>query len=417
MIKQKILIVEDDEISAGILSDYLKLHHFEVDLAHNGRDGLALYKQNSYVLIITDIFMPEMTGVELIQKIRDIDGNIPIIVQSSNKAPEEIIEIMKYGVYDYFLKPFKQTELLRKIANAIESSIVEKASRDQKDVRIQQIETEIDWYRYKERNKSTDNNHSKRFLHKKLFENLYRIFIQGAGIGAISSLIDILNSMPEDENGNKLLDSDLLNMLITNNEVVKRSFNQINKINMMIDSQVEITKISAFEAASLFLEIRENFRDLAKLKNQDLFISTPSSDFKNKFIMVSKELLKEAYEELITNAFKFSEENSFITVLFYIQNQSFTTSVINKPFHVEKEKSFTLEQYNLVFEPFFRNYNFVDERYNTLDYGLGLTMVDIIAEKMNGRIHITKLKDHTFVSKSKQSEEKIEFILDLPIVS
>ncbi|MCB1143614.1 MAG: ATP-binding protein, partial [Leptospiraceae bacterium] len=215
----------------------------------------------------------------------------------------------------------------------------------------------------------------------------------------------------------KLLDSDLLNMLITNNEVVKRSFNQINKINMMIDSQVEISKISAFEAASLFLEIRENFRDLAKLKNQDLFISTPSSDFKNKFIMVSKELLKEAYEELITNAFKFSEENSFITVLFYIQNQSFTTSVINKPFHVEKEKSFTLEQYNLVFEPFFRNYNFVDERYNTLDYGLGLTMVDIIAEKMNGRIHITKLKDHTFVSKSKQSEEKIEFILDLPIVS
>ncbi|MCB1144160.1 MAG: response regulator, partial [Leptospiraceae bacterium] len=110
MIKQKILIVEDDEISAGILSDYLKLHHYEVDLAHNGKDGLTLYKQNSYVLIITDIFMPEMTGVELIQKIRDIDGNIPIIVQSSNKAPEEIIEIMKYGVYDYFLKPFKQTE-------------------------------------------------------------------------------------------------------------------------------------------------------------------------------------------------------------------------------------------------------------------------------------------------------------------
>ena len=43
MIKQKILIVEDDEISAGILSDYLKLHHYEVDLAHNGKDGLTLY--------------------------------------------------------------------------------------------------------------------------------------------------------------------------------------------------------------------------------------------------------------------------------------------------------------------------------------------------------------------------------------
>jgi DNA-binding response OmpR family regulator len=411
-VKHKILIVEDDDMSAELLSKYLTDNSFLVDRASNGDQGFIEFQKTDYSLIITDLYMPEMNGEELIKKIRAINLNIPIIVQSSNKVPEEIIEIMKLGVYDYFLKPYRKKELLNKIINAIESSILEVERKKGSEGRLEQIESEIDWYRYKEKNKNNSLNANKRYLQKKLFENLYRIFIQGGGIGAVTSLLDIVRLSEKNPDGSVTIDSEINEMLVENNEIVKKSFEQINKIYLLLENPPTYESISLYDMATLFINIKEDLKDQSKIKHQDIFISSINNEYKSKFVSADKELIRESFYELVLNALKFSKINSYITILFSIHKNLFNCSIISKP-SLLNESDISIDQFNLIFEPFYRINNHIDERFSSLDFGLGMTMVEIIAERYKGKVSVAKLVDHTFMTK--QIEEKLEISFQLPI--
>lgn len=111
----KILIIEDDKEIVELLKTALKREFFIIDQAYNGKDGLFLYRTNHYDLIILDYYLPEKTGLEIINEIRSENKNIKIIALTVDSSPETKDQFFNLGVDDYISKPFVFNELLSRI--------------------------------------------------------------------------------------------------------------------------------------------------------------------------------------------------------------------------------------------------------------------------------------------------------------
>ncbi len=112
----KILICEDEEIMLTALEFRLKKHGFEVDLAKDGNIALEKIKAELPDLVIVDILMPEVSGLEVIDFIRkDQKSQLPIIVISALEHDEILMEAFQKGATDFIAKPFKPVELLLRI--------------------------------------------------------------------------------------------------------------------------------------------------------------------------------------------------------------------------------------------------------------------------------------------------------------
>jgi len=103
----KMLFVEDEVDLINIISTTLNKLNLNFLTANNGEEALEIYKNNLDIdLIVTDINMPKMNGLDLIEKIRDIDPSLPIIIMSAHTEQEYIKKAAQLGVTSYLLKPF-----------------------------------------------------------------------------------------------------------------------------------------------------------------------------------------------------------------------------------------------------------------------------------------------------------------------
>jgi DNA-binding response OmpR family regulator len=115
---KKILLVEDDVNLGSILSEFLGLKKFNVDLCKDGEDGFEKFKTNEYDLCLLDVMMPLKDGFTLAKEIRSINKSIPIIFLTAKSMQNDKIEGLKLGADDYITKPFNTEELLLRM-NAI----------------------------------------------------------------------------------------------------------------------------------------------------------------------------------------------------------------------------------------------------------------------------------------------------------
>jgi two-component system copper resistance phosphate regulon response regulator CusR len=111
----KILLVEDEQKIADTLSTGLAEHGFAVKAAYDGNSGLELFSHESFDLIVLDINLPGINGIELCRRIRAVDTNIPIIMLTALRSINDKIEGYDSGADDYVVKPFEFRELLMKL--------------------------------------------------------------------------------------------------------------------------------------------------------------------------------------------------------------------------------------------------------------------------------------------------------------
>ena len=112
----KILYIEDHEDSREALHNLLKNFFSDITLAFDGLEGLEKLKNNRFDLIITDIKMPKMSGIELIKIIREtINEDTPLIVSTAHQDQDVLIECIELGVNSYLLKPINHKQLTRSI--------------------------------------------------------------------------------------------------------------------------------------------------------------------------------------------------------------------------------------------------------------------------------------------------------------
>lgn len=116
----KILLVDDDEGLRKVIEFNLEQEGYEVVTASNGKDALEFYAEHAPDLVITDIKMPDMDGIELLGEIRRRDIEKLVIVVTAFGAVETAIEAMKLGAYDYITKPFNRDELKLVVRKALE---------------------------------------------------------------------------------------------------------------------------------------------------------------------------------------------------------------------------------------------------------------------------------------------------------
>ncbi len=108
----KILFVEDEVNISKLLKDALSDYFFSFTVANNGQEGLTKFKKISPDIVITDIMMPKLDGLEMTKKIKEINEEIPIIVLSAFSDKDKLLKAIDIGITKYFIKPFDPEEVL-----------------------------------------------------------------------------------------------------------------------------------------------------------------------------------------------------------------------------------------------------------------------------------------------------------------
>lgn len=125
--KRRILVAEDVELNQHLARHMMEAWGFEVDIAVNGKEALTLVQQHSYDLVLMDIHMPEMDGVEATRHIRQltdtIKAAIPIVALTANALKGDRERFLAAGMNDYLSKPIEESNLFRTIANNLTNMI------------------------------------------------------------------------------------------------------------------------------------------------------------------------------------------------------------------------------------------------------------------------------------------------------
>ena len=130
--KAEILVVDDEPSMREFLAILLDKNGYTTRAAASGAEALALLKQHHFDLIISDIRMPDLSGLALLENIKDQDLSIPVVLITAYASPEDAVLAMKNGAYDYVTKPFKVDDILSVITAAL-GSRQEKAPAKDRD--------------------------------------------------------------------------------------------------------------------------------------------------------------------------------------------------------------------------------------------------------------------------------------------
>lgn len=120
MAKEIIHIIDDEPIIHEVLGDLLTSEGYSVEISSGGKEALKKFDSQSYDLILLDLLMPGMDGIEVLHKIKEKDPEAQVIIITAYASVESAISAMKSGAFDYVQKPFKHDELLMTIKRAIE---------------------------------------------------------------------------------------------------------------------------------------------------------------------------------------------------------------------------------------------------------------------------------------------------------
>ncbi|MCH8156746.1 MAG: heavy metal response regulator transcription factor [Nitrospinae bacterium] len=111
----RILIVEDEKKVAGFIKKGLEEETYAVDVAYDGEEGLHLGKEGEYDLIILDLMLPKVDGLEILTQLRECGSDVPILLLTAKDAVEDRVTGLNKGADDYLTKPFAFSELLARV--------------------------------------------------------------------------------------------------------------------------------------------------------------------------------------------------------------------------------------------------------------------------------------------------------------
>src|SRR5688572_12328405 len=112
---QKILIVDDEAAIRGALYELLSSEKYQCEMAANGAEALERVRTNPPDLIISDIRMPVMDGVQLLHNARSLDPNLAVILVTAVMDVDTAVRALKNGAFDYITKPFRLQDVLDRV--------------------------------------------------------------------------------------------------------------------------------------------------------------------------------------------------------------------------------------------------------------------------------------------------------------
>lgn len=117
-----VLIIEDDEIARNMLAKEIKKEGFVILTAENGRVGMEIIEKEHPEVVLSDLKMPEMSGMEVLKKVKQISPSTQFILMSSYGDMDTVIEALREGAFDYIKKPI-DLDLLTQILNKAKEEV------------------------------------------------------------------------------------------------------------------------------------------------------------------------------------------------------------------------------------------------------------------------------------------------------
>lgn len=140
---QKILIVEDEEKVASFIKKGLFTQGYLGEIACTGQEALAIYSQSKFDLVILDIGLPDMNGLEVCEKIREVNSKVPILMLTALGSVGDKLSGFAVGTDDYLVKPFDFMELLVRIKALLKRSVSRNEEDDDEILKVADLELNL----------------------------------------------------------------------------------------------------------------------------------------------------------------------------------------------------------------------------------------------------------------------------------
>ena len=128
--ERRILIVDDDNDIISFLCDIFSENGYKPTGFTSGKEALEALKEQEFDLLLADLMMPEMDGIELLKAALKTDSSLVVIIMTGYSTIRSAIEARKAGAFEYILKPFKSSELLTTVSRAMEAHLLLKAGKE-----------------------------------------------------------------------------------------------------------------------------------------------------------------------------------------------------------------------------------------------------------------------------------------------
>jgi len=357
----QILLIEDEPEVRESYEDMFAFLGMRVDTAENGLDGLAKLNKKHYDIVVTDLNMPVLDGMETLRRIKKIDPHIEVIVITGFATIENAISAMKQGAFDYITKPvsFDHVKIvLNKCIQGIRARRENEALKSS-NVQLKELNELKDKF-------ITITNHELRTPLAVLrgYFDLLEMEVPGEGNPELEEYITIINHtinemMEMVENMHDL--SSFKNYL----SIQEKSYVDLNEIVQEVYREVKVL----FDQRSIVFEIQ--------------LCPNPVP------VMIDRKRMYRALRELIQNALKYTEEGGSVKVTtkdVYERKQVFLV-VEDTGIGIPEEKL------SLIFEPFYEVQNVLHHSTSKTDFmgggiGVGLSLVKEIVESNSGELAV-----------------------------
>ena len=341
-----ILVIDDEESIRDSCSQVLIKEGYQTETAGDGETGLQKVKEVRPDLVLVDLKMPGVCGMEVLKKIRDIDPNIIAVVITGFATIDSAVESMKEGAYDFLPKPFTPDELRLIVKRGLEKRKLALEAATLREEKKRMEENFITMVSHELRTPLAD------------IQQYFEVILGGI-VGEVA---------------------------IKQRKMLERVRERIDALLKLINDWLDMTRIKAGEVVEKFepLDISSILTDAigfmrpqAKMRKIALEIDAPAN---LKKIKGDKESLKMMFTNLISNGIKFNHEGGSVLIKAKEQEDHIVIEVSDTGISIIKE------DLPFIFDEFFRVKS--DKTRNIAGTGLGLSIVKKIAEAHSGSIKV-----------------------------
>jgi two-component system sensor histidine kinase/response regulator len=357
-LKDRILVIDDELGLREGCRRALTRQDYEVDVAATGQEGLTKIQAGGFALILLDVMMPDMSGLELLEPIRTQDPDTICIIITGYATVELAVQAMKLGAYDFIAKPFSDDNLLLAVEKGLERRRLQQEAR-----RLQRIEEEA-------RQLSQE---------KAMLEELDRVksaFMRKvahelrAPVAAIRSFMTLMlqgYTSPEQQRS-----------------VQERAGERADELLTLIDDLLNLARLKDAKGASVKKTVH-----LEQALTEVLELHTPEAQGRQikveveiqpcPPIMADPAHMKQLWTNLISNAIKYTPRGGHVTIRLFPQDGALVGEVEDTGIGIAQDDMSRL------FEEFFRTEQ--AKAFAQHGTGLGLSIVRQIVQDYNGQIH------------------------------
>lgn len=392
-----ILVTDDDPLTIKFLTHMMRNLGYTFGIAYDGREALQKMEEERFNIVIVDLHMPNLDGRTLIKIIKEKYPNVVCIIHSASFNPEDIRDTLSdHKAIDCLKKPVSPEELKNSIDRAFELYRLRCTAQTFCENEMRFYREAMNNFNWKQelRDKHMD------YLSRDVITQLNISFNQGGGIGTMLSLLSIFFSKAEyiqDQKG-YFIPEDIFELVRDNYDSSFNALQSLSRAQALLTRNEEYTEqIRAGEITELLVEVQKELSAALSIKNQKISISGFPPQVEQQSIVFETTIMKTVLKELLINAMKYSPDEAIIYILAMIRDNYLEIKIIN-PYHNfdDKGHEITGKYEMLVFEPFFRMSNVMDERFSMQEFGhgLGLPVVKRIVELHGGAIYLHTINNY-----------------------